>query len=107
MTHDRTIVETVARALESLDDDSCGLDNCADWYQDKLRQQATAVLAVVMPLIRAQALEEAIKVTEKHFVGIFTGWVGHAPITLEEAETIANECSLLCAADIRSLRGRP
>jgi hypothetical protein len=60
-----------------------------------------------MPLIRAQALEEAIKVTEKHFVGIFTGWVGHAPITLEEAETIANECSLLCAADIRSLRGRP
>jgi len=61
---DPAIIEAAARVLESLDDDSCGLDDCADWYQDKLRQQAEAILAAVTPLIRAAALEEAAVVAE-------------------------------------------
>jgi hypothetical protein len=58
------IIEAAARALEALDDDSAGLENCADWFQDSLRQQATAVLAAVSPLIRAAALEEAAQTVE-------------------------------------------
>ena len=66
-----------------------------------------ALARAAFPVIEAAVLEEAIRVTEKHFVGIFTGWVGHAPITLKEAETVAAECSLLCAADIRALKEQP
>ena len=62
-----TIIEAAARALESLDDDSCGLDDCADWYQDKLRQQATAVIAAGTPMIRAAALEEAARVADEEY----------------------------------------
>jgi hypothetical protein len=93
---DPAIIEAARRALYDTD----------GWDQDDERKVHT-IVAAVTPLIRASALEEAIRVTEKHFVGIFTGWVGHAPVTLEEAETVAAECSLLCAADIRRLKGKP
>jgi hypothetical protein len=54
---------------------------------------------------RNGVLEEAAKIAQSHFVGIFTGWKGHtgnSQITLDEAEDTANECGPICAEAIRS-----
>ena len=53
------------------------------------------------------AIEEAAKMAQHHFVGMFTGWKGHtgeSKITLDEAEDAANECGPICADAIRALK---
>lgn len=53
------------------------------------------------------AIEEAAKVAESHFRGLFTGWKGHtgeSTITLDDAEDTANECGPICAEAIRELK---
>ena len=57
--------------------------------------------------IRNDALEEAAKVAEHYFIGIFTGWKGHtseSKITLDDAEDAASECGPICAEAIRELK---
>lgn len=57
--------------------------------------------------IRSAALEEAAKVAQTYFVGMFTGWKGHSAeskITLDEAEAVVNECGPICAEAIRDLK---
>jgi hypothetical protein len=53
--------------------------------------------------IRNDALEEAAKVAERHFVGIFTEWK-ESLIPLDEAEDTANERGPICAEAIRKLK---
>lgn len=53
------------------------------------------------------AIEEAAKVAESHFRGIFTGWKGYTSeslITLDDAESAAEECGPICAEAIRDLK---